>query len=106
MNKKFNLLILYMILSIKTAKYRIAVIQMAFILAGIPMSTALSQDWTVQESGTTVRLNGVFFIDENNGWIVGDSSLILHTFNGGEEWIEQNSPVDSITFNKVSFLNS
>ncbi len=67
---------------------------------------AQTQDWTVQESGTTIRLNDVFFIDENNGWIVGDSSLILHTINGGEEWIEQNSPVDSIRFEKIFFANS
>ena len=31
-------------------------------------------------------LNGVSFVDENNGWVVGASGTILHTTNGGRGW--------------------
>jgi photosystem II stability/assembly factor-like uncharacterized protein len=30
-------------------------------------------------------INGIFFIDDKNGWIVGDNGMILHTTNGGIE---------------------
>ncbi len=30
-------------------------------------------------------INGIFFIDDKNGWIVGDNGMILHTTNGGTE---------------------
>ena len=83
----------------------IYLILITFII-GYPESLVFSQEWVVQESGTTLRLNDVYFIDENTGWIVGDSSIILHTTNGGAEWIGQISPVDSVRFEKIFFSNA
>jgi photosystem II stability/assembly factor-like uncharacterized protein len=31
----------------------------------------------------------IFFINENEGWAVGDNGLIIHTTNGGETWLRQ-----------------
>jgi photosystem II stability/assembly factor-like uncharacterized protein len=40
--------------------------------------------WMQQESRTTQHLYGVFFyLDDNNGWVVGDSGTILRTHDGG-----------------------
>jgi len=33
----------------------------------------------------------VQFIDENNGWVVGDSGTILKTTNAGATWAQQTS---------------
>ena len=42
-----------------------------------------------QISGTNVHLDAVTFVDEKNGWVVGDQGTILHTDNGGSIWFKQ-----------------
>lgn len=37
------------------------------------------------------NLSSVFFIDDDNGWIVGSEGLIIKTTNAGVDWIPQNS---------------
>ena len=37
-------------------------------------------------SGSMSRLNSVFFIDANNGYIAGDNGTILNTNDGGINW--------------------
>jgi photosystem II stability/assembly factor-like uncharacterized protein len=61
--------------------------------------------WYPQESNTVAHLYDVHFIDSNEGWIVGDSGVILHTDDGGETWNQQNSGTD-IGLKSVYFLNS
>ncbi|OGU77954.1 MAG: hypothetical protein A2W11_12220 [Ignavibacteria bacterium RBG_16_35_7] len=39
--------------------------------------------WDLQMRVTGNSLSGIFFLDANNGWAVGDSGIILHTTNGG-----------------------
>jgi len=39
--------------------------------------------WTVSATPTTQNLNAIYFYDENHGFAVGDSGVILHTSNGG-----------------------
>jgi hypothetical protein len=34
-------------------------------------------------------LRSVFFIDTQEGWVVGDAGVILHTLNGGKTWEQQ-----------------
>ncbi len=56
---------------------------------------AYSQDtWLQQESPTTVCLRECVFADTLNGWAMGDSGVILHTSNGGINWILQNQNYD------------
>jgi photosystem II stability/assembly factor-like uncharacterized protein len=45
----------------------------------------------IQPSGTTVLLKDVFLTDANNGWVVGDSGIIIKTTNGGIDWTSQTS---------------
>jgi photosystem II stability/assembly factor-like uncharacterized protein len=44
--------------------------------------------WTDQASGTGRDLSSIFFIDDVNGWIAGDS-IILNTSDGGGQWTLQ-----------------
>ena len=39
-------------------------------------------------------LEKVFFIDDLNGWVVGDSGLVLKTTNGGLDWIELSNNIN------------
>ncbi len=48
--------------------------------------------WYNQDSGTNNELFGVSFVDENNGWAGGGYGTMLHTTNGGEDWIQQSIP--------------
>ena len=36
---------------------------------------------------TQESLFGLMFVDNNNGWVVGNSGNIIHTENGGAVWI-------------------
>ena len=45
------------------------------------------ESWTLQNSGTTERLNEVCFVDLINGFAVGNEGTILKTTDGGINWI-------------------
>jgi len=60
--------------------------------------------WFMQNSGTSVVLRGVSFINSQTGWAVGWSSSILKTTNGGISWSPQNSGA-SQDFKSVQFIN-
>ena len=69
------------------------------------LSTSSIAQWEIQNSGVTVNLKDVCFVDSLYGWVIGDSATILHTYNGGDSWIQQQSPSDTLVFNKIQFLN-
>jgi len=61
-------------------------------------------NWIVQNSGTTLWLEDLTFLDENNGWVVGDT--ILHTTNGGATWVGQSCGISGYPeFGGVSFTS-
>jgi photosystem II stability/assembly factor-like uncharacterized protein len=53
--------------------------------------------WDEQLFEIDKAFNGVHFIDENIGWVVGDSGTILHTTNGGVTFID-NEPTQPTEF--------
>ncbi len=60
--------------------------------------------WERVEVPTQHHLRSVYFTDSLYGWAVGDSGSIIHTMDGGENWVSQ----DSETYNHivhVFFLN-
>ena len=45
----------------------------------------------VYESQDQTYYQGLHFLDINNGWVVGDSGVIVHTTDGGVSWDAQQS---------------
>jgi len=60
-------------------------------------STDSGQSWTNQNIDSVPPLNGVSFIDDNIGWVVGDNGGILHKTNGGVTFID-NEPTQPTDF--------
>jgi photosystem II stability/assembly factor-like uncharacterized protein len=77
---------------------------MLVIIWLILFSNILSQ-WETQYSGVVVDLYDVCFVDTLNGWVVGDSAIILNTENGGKDWKIQDHPNISERMNKVQFIS-
>ena len=60
--------------------------------------------WFQQLSNTNVDLNKIYFLNQDTGWVVGNSGKILKTTNGGIDWIAQQSNLNSV-LRSVFFLN-
>lgn len=61
--------------------------------------------WTQIDIPTQQNLSSVFFVDSLTGWAVGDAGTIIHTIDGGENWILQQSNTENDIVD-VFFLNS
>jgi len=69
------------------------------------ISLSFSQsDWEWQYSATSEKLNDVYFINQNQGWIVGDNGTILSTSDGGKTWNQQNGTTTD-DLKAVHFIN-
>ncbi len=80
-------------------------IPLFFLLLFLIPYYGLSQGtWEQLPPQTTHNLSSVCFVDSLYGWVVGDSGIILHTTDGGNTWIEQDSPVENDII-YVFFLN-
>jgi len=47
--------------------------------------------WSIINSPTGNTLRNLVFTDNLNGWAAGDSGTIIHTSDGGQNWLLQNS---------------
>ncbi len=70
----------------------------------IAMAINTNAQWTVLPSGKTNDFLSVYFIDANNGFVVGDDlmgsgSMIMKTTDGGTTWTQQ------VISNTYSILN-
>ncbi|MBI3195675.1 MAG: hypothetical protein HYZ34_14595, partial [Ignavibacteriae bacterium] len=64
-----------------------------------------SAQWTTQNPKPSgYDLTGVSFIDTVTGWAVGKHGTILHTTNGGVEWVVQKTTTTADLYG-VSFVN-
>ena len=61
-------------------------------------------NWYNQNSGTNAILQDVFFVDQDYGWASG-GHIILHTIDGGNTWIEQQSWTSETLLYSVSFTD-
>ncbi|MGP8322305.1 MAG: YCF48-related protein [Methanosarcinaceae archaeon] len=59
----------------------------------------------IRETDFEARYSDVDFVDKNNGWVVGDGGLIIHTNDGGETWEYQESSTEE-TLYAVDFVDS
>jgi photosystem II stability/assembly factor-like uncharacterized protein len=53
-------------------------------------SHQLNAQWITLSTGTNEQLNKIHFIDQNTGFIAGNTGVILKTINGGSNWITLN----------------
>jgi photosystem II stability/assembly factor-like uncharacterized protein len=51
-------------------------------------------------------LNDIYFINENEGWIIGNSNKVLHTVDGGDTWLFQRANANPSSFNSIFMLNT
>lgn len=56
--------------------------------------------WTAQNSGVTATLYDIYFVDVNNGWAVGYGGTVLHTTNGGLNWVSQNGHTNTSAYHQ------
>lgn len=59
-------------------------------------STDGGRTWEKQKSGTTMAIQGLYFLDKDHGWAVGWSATILRTADGGKSW--ENVSTDKATW--------
>jgi len=64
-----------------------------------------STDWSQLPNVVLTRLNDVFFVDSNYGWIVGYDEVILTTSNGGDGWVLAPPSPPREEFISVMFVN-
>jgi len=82
--KKFNLLLLLLVASI---------------------SIYSQSYWTeIQSTEASGALNKSYFVDSENGWVVGQSGMIKHTTDGGENWLNQYQDNEKL-FKSVYFID-
>ncbi len=79
------------------------------ILAAVYILSAAAyaqQYWVEQQCPTTKALVRLTFKDTLNGWAVGDSGAIVHTSDGGQNWINQQSliitPIEDVFFININ----
>ncbi len=71
----------------------------------VQKTTDGGQTWMDQPTNIPDILEDIFFIDANNGWVVGENGIILHTTNGGDSWDIQTSGTEEKLLS-VSFADS
>jgi len=78
--------------------------RVVFLLVSF-ISVSTDAQWVLQNSGTQLNLNSIFFIDSNTGWVVGNGGIILKTTNGGINWFTQSGGTTDNLYS-VHFENS
>lgn len=63
------------------------------------------QNWTLTKVGENLEFYGIYFLNTNEGWIVGEKGRIYHTINGGVQWERQSSPINFDLY-AVYFINN
>jgi photosystem II stability/assembly factor-like uncharacterized protein len=78
----------------------------AYLSPSLPAS-GQRLEWSAQSSGALAKLSGVFFVDRQNGWIVGSNGTLLVTEDGGAKWLRRTLPERQMgeALNDVWFFN-
>jgi photosystem II stability/assembly factor-like uncharacterized protein len=81
--------------------YKITLIAILCLL----ISQECFADWKKQDSGTLAWLHSIYFVDNDNGWIVGSNGTLLSTSDGGRTWIKRKTKTGD-TFRDVYFSDA
>jgi len=81
-----------------------------FLISGllipfIAISGSAQQYWLPLSTPTLQTLRTLSFSDSLHGWAAGDSGVIVHTSDGGDNWQIQNSSVNSLIL-EIFFIDS
>ncbi len=71
-----------------------------FVLALTTQLACAQGSWVKAAIPATQNLRSVCFTDSLYGWVAGDSGTILHTVNGGNNWVRQNTQ----TLNDIEYV--
>ena len=52
----------------------------------------VGETWIQQITPTAEKLNGIYFVAENEGWAVGEKGMLLNTKDSGVTWLVQQTP--------------
>lgn len=77
---------------------------MLFLILSSLNFTQAQVGWFNQNSGVNSVLFDVHFVDDSNGWIAGNTGLIMHTSNGGLNWNVQTAPANN-TYYSIFFVD-
>jgi photosystem II stability/assembly factor-like uncharacterized protein len=87
----------------KKENFKLKLKLLILFLSLLSFSKLVSQTgWYPLQSGTTNVLNSVFFINNNTGFMSGNS-IVLKTLNGGTNWLTISQ---SFGGSSVSFINA
>ena len=76
------------------------------LLVALSTSAFAQEGWNdVTPAGTYPGLRGIYALDSDNVWVVGEEGKILNTTNSGTSWSEINCPVTYNLYN-VHFINA
>ena len=67
-------------------------------------TTDSGRTWTEHEIGLNNVIEGIHFVDEHKGWVVGSAGSIAYSSDGGNSWILQDSGTES-RLRDVCFVN-
>ncbi|MBE2219735.1 MAG: T9SS type A sorting domain-containing protein [Ignavibacteria bacterium] len=82
----------------------IKILTFIFLTLQFPAALLSGDGWIQQYSNSTERLENVFFLNENTGWIVGSGGTFMKTENAGLSWESFNFSAPHI-LGSVFFLN-
>lgn len=63
------------------------------------LSQTVSAGWVKQKTGSFAWFQGIYFLNENTGWITGSRGTILATKDGGETWQKLKPGTDDLIKN-------
>jgi photosystem II stability/assembly factor-like uncharacterized protein len=62
------------------------------------------EGWSGYQTPLSVKINDVFFVNQNTGWAAGANGKIVKSTDGGLSWTEQNSTA-TVSLWSISFVN-
>ena len=75
-------------------------------MPNISSATQASKGWAFRDTlGVSIPFNGLAFVSPTEGWVTGASGVVIHTTDGGKNWVAQNSGT-SHWLQSVSFVDS
>ncbi|CAN5519952.1 hypothetical protein BH10BAC5_BH10BAC5_29370 [soil metagenome] len=82
------------------------ILRIVFFLLPLLLSNgSIYSQWLQQYSGTNLSLYDVEFLNKNTGYIIGDG-VIIKTTNGGDNWINQQSPLTDRPLENIFIVDS